>query len=90
MAIPAIASASAFVAITELGWGTALSQTAALAVALVLRVGAYWLGWRTGSAQELSDRVWSFWYRSERKVKSLTVRETTEYFDTNSQGNSDE
>lgn len=85
IAIPAFASSSVFVAISEFGWSPVLAQAAALLVALVLRAGAFWFGWRTGSAQELSDRVWSYWYRSERKVKSLTVRETTEYFDTTSQ-----
>lgn len=67
VAIPALVSSSIFVFLVQSQIPVPAAQVAAMIVALGLRVSAKWLGWHTGSAADLSDRVWNYWYRARRK-----------------------
>lgn len=80
LAIPAFVSSAVFVGMSQWQFNPVVAQIAAMIVALFLRAGAHWFNWHTASAADLSDRVWSYWYRSQQRVKKLTVHETTEYF----------
>lgn len=78
--IPAIVASCVFVFLINVNFSPGLAQLAAMAVSLIMRAGAQWFGWHTGSASELSDKVWSFWSRKQRDIPELSVAETTQHF----------
>lgn len=65
IAVPAIVSTTVFVFLLDFKTDWTLATMTAMAVALGMRAGAYWLGWHTGSASDVSEKVWSFWYRTK-------------------------
>lgn len=79
VAIPAILASILFVVMAELGIDAGLALVAAMALSLGLRAGAYWFGWHTGSAQDFSEKVWSFWIR--RKPAAPVNDAPTSYTD---------
>jgi len=60
-AVPAIVSSAIFVIMIYAEAPVLWAQLLAMVVAMALRIGAYWFGWSTGSAADLSTRVWEFW-----------------------------
>lgn len=65
VAIPAIVASSVFVLLLELNANWTLARLAAMAIALGLRAGTHWLGWRTKPAADLSNQVWGIWGHSK-------------------------
>ncbi len=80
VAVPAVVASSVFVLLIKADADPGLAQIAAMVISLVMRAGAQWFGWHTGSAADLSDKVWSFWSRKQREVEELTVEETKQFF----------
>ncbi len=78
--VPAIVASSVFVFLIGFHFNPGVAQLAAMAVSLVMRAGAQWFGWSTGSASDLSDNVWSFWSRKKSDVLNLSVQETQQHF----------
>ncbi|MEI8083476.1 MAG: TRIC cation channel family protein, partial [Actinomycetes bacterium] len=77
IAIPAIVASTVFVVLLEMHINWTVAQIAAMAVALSLRAGAYWLGWRTSAAADLSDRVWDIWNRNKPGHANAPSEDTT-------------
>ena len=68
---PAVVASSVFVLLIKADADPGLAQIAAMVISLVMRAYAQWFGWYTGSAADLSDKVWSFWSRkSNAKLKN--------------------
>ena len=86
LTVAALLSTGTFVTLVVSGIHSAPAQIIAMVVSLALRAGAHWLGWHTGSAADLSDRVWTYWYRGSRKIVNVTVKQSTELFDKASGG----
>lgn len=86
LVFPALVATIAYVVLVS--WDSAndaVAQLAAMLIALGLRAGAYWRGWHTATAAEMSDQVWGFWYHSKKKVKKVIGAEPhtgTHEFDT--------
>lgn len=89
VAVPAIVATALFVAMIEVDANPGAAQVSAMVVSLLMRAGAQYFGWQTGSASDLSEKVWSFWSRKQREVPELTVQQTQQYFlDNNPQAES--
>lgn len=73
IAFPAIVSSFVFVIVLNVWSNWTVSQMSAMVCALGLRAGSHWLGWHTGSASDLSDRVWGFWYNRRGSVEGRLV-----------------
>lgn len=80
IAVPAIIASTVFVFMVELNLSPGLAQIAAMIVSLILRASAQWFGLKTGSAAELSDRVWNFWQRDKRDTPEMSVEQTQQHF----------
>ncbi len=80
VAVPAVIASTVFVTLVRLDFDAGFAQVAAMAISLIMRAGAQWLGWHTGSASDLSDKVWSFWSRKRQDVPELSVKETGQFF----------
>ncbi len=80
VAVPAVIASALFVTLIRFDFNPGVAQVAAMVISLAMRAGAQWLGWHTGSALDLSDKVWSFWSRKQREVPELTVEETRQFF----------
>ena len=65
VAIPAIVASTVFVVLLEMRANWTVAEVGTMCVALGLRAGAHWLGWRTTTAAETSDRVWDIWNRAK-------------------------
>ena len=80
IAVPAIISSSVFVVMLESDLNPEAAQIVTMATALFLRAGAYWFGWQTGSANDLSARVWSFWSRKRDTEPDPVPDSFAEYY----------
>ena len=76
IAIPAVVASCVFVVMVQLNLNAGLAQIAAMGVALAMRAGAQWFGLETGSASELSDRVWNFWQRKTQVAAEAPAEQT--------------
>lgn len=57
----ALISSTLFVLLVTRGAPPAGAQITAMIIALVLRAGGEWLGWKGAPAVDLSDRMWNVW-----------------------------
>jgi len=80
IAVPAIISSAVFVLMVESSLNTDAAQLVAMATALFLRAGAYWFGWHTGSAGDISARAWDFWSRRAKPDPIVVPDDFAEYF----------
>lgn len=80
VAVPAVVASALFVALVQLDADPGVAQVSAMTVSLFMRAGAQYFGWQTGSASDLSEKVWSFWSRKQREVPELSVQETQQFF----------
>lgn len=80
IAIPAIIASCIFVFLVELNVSPGIAQIAAMIASLALRASAQWFGLKTGSAAELSDRVWNFWQRSDKESPESSAEQTQQHF----------
>lgn len=81
IAIPAIVATSVFVVLIELDFNAGVAQVAAMVVSLIMRGGAQWFGWDTGSAADLSDKVWDFWSRKKPQLPHPSPHAAKHYSD---------
>ncbi len=80
IAMPAVISSTVFVVMVTSALDSNAAQLVAMATALFLRAGAYWFGWQTGSASDLSARAWSFWSRKQEPGIAPVPDEFAEYY----------
>ena len=71
IAVPAVLASIVFVITVKANIDPTVALFVAMAVSLSVRAGAYWFGWNTGSAADLSNRAWSFWSKKQPAPESI-------------------